>query len=217
MSPSPASQTFLPHIVRPGEFLSKLAFQYGFDATAVWEHPKNEALRKSRPDPEVLSPGDLIFFPRTPPLSSPLRVGNANDYVLDVPKLEVHTRFQDEDGPWKNERYTVAELEPEKVRETDGNGEIRLQVPLLTPSLTLSFIDRDHEEILRIGDLDPPITLSGIRQRLDGLGFFDASIQDDTGDGLALAILLFQRKHGLKQTGRLDKDTVYAIAKAFGR
>jgi hypothetical protein len=210
-------KVYLPHIVRPGEFLAKLAFQYQFDATEVWEHAKNEALRKARPDPDLLSPGDLIFFPRGAPRQGTLAVGAENEVVLDVPQIHVHVKFQDEEGPWRNEPFTVAELEPERQRTTDGNGEIDLEVPLLTPSLTLNFPGRDHQESLLIGDLDPPATLSGVRQRLDGLGFLDPETPDETGDGLAMAIVRFQQAQGFTPTGRLDQATVDALAEAFGR
>ncbi len=55
-----------PYVIRQGDFLLKLAHKFGFDADSVWSDPSNSALRTLRSDPNILSPGDILYIP-TPP------------------------------------------------------------------------------------------------------------------------------------------------------
>lgn len=48
-----------PYIVQQGDYLAKLAFVHGFEPDEVWNDPKNADLKKLRPDPNVLAPGDV--------------------------------------------------------------------------------------------------------------------------------------------------------------
>jgi hypothetical protein len=52
------------HEVKQGDCLSKIAHRYGLKSWKVlWEHPKNEPLRKKRESPHVLLPGDMVAVP----------------------------------------------------------------------------------------------------------------------------------------------------------
>jgi hypothetical protein len=57
----------IDHTVVQGEYLSKIARNYGFsDYRTIWEHPKNAALKQARQNPNVLFPGDRLFIPDIP-------------------------------------------------------------------------------------------------------------------------------------------------------
>ena len=52
------------HTVKQGECLSSIAAKYGFgDWKALYDHPSNAALKKKRPNPHVLFPGDVVSIP----------------------------------------------------------------------------------------------------------------------------------------------------------
>src|SRR3990172_130657 len=52
------------HIVKQGDYLSKIAKQYGFaDYKAIWDHPENADFKKKRKNPNILYPGDKLFVP----------------------------------------------------------------------------------------------------------------------------------------------------------
>jgi hypothetical protein len=52
------------HTVQRGETLSGIAAKYGFsDWKKVYQHPANEALRKQRPNPNNIVPGDKVNIP----------------------------------------------------------------------------------------------------------------------------------------------------------
>src|SRR5207249_2378508 len=52
------------HKVEQGEYIAKIASQYGFTKwQPIWDHPKNAQLKKQRQNPDVLYPDDLLFIP----------------------------------------------------------------------------------------------------------------------------------------------------------
>ena len=56
-----------PHVVRPGETLSKIAQRYGIhDWRALYDAPWNAGLRRKRPDPNSVRPGDVVNIPPRP-------------------------------------------------------------------------------------------------------------------------------------------------------
>ena len=59
---------FIKHTIKKGENLTKIAKAYGFsgsDWKKIYDHPKNAAFRKLRPDPNLIQPKDEIFVPET--------------------------------------------------------------------------------------------------------------------------------------------------------
>ncbi|MFK7838638.1 MAG: LysM peptidoglycan-binding domain-containing protein [Sulfitobacter sp.] len=58
---------FIKHKVKKGESLSVIAKKYGIPARdwkKLYDHPKNAAFRKLRPDPSLIEPKDEIFVPK---------------------------------------------------------------------------------------------------------------------------------------------------------
>src|SRR5258708_29736807 len=51
------------HTVQQGESVISLSEQYGLFAETIWDDPANAALRKNRPDMNVLLPGDVVVIP----------------------------------------------------------------------------------------------------------------------------------------------------------
>ncbi len=71
-----------PYVVRQGDHLAKLAYQFNFDANIVWNDPKNANLRQVRPNSNILSPGDVLYIPdQVPPALQNLAVGTTNTFV----------------------------------------------------------------------------------------------------------------------------------------
>jgi N-acetylmuramoyl-L-alanine amidase len=51
------------HTVKQGDCISSIAERHGLFWDKVWNHPKNANLQEKRKDPNVLSPGDVVFVP----------------------------------------------------------------------------------------------------------------------------------------------------------
>lgn len=206
----------VPYVIRQGDYFDKLAFTLGFDAGEVWEHPKNEALRGLRKDPNVLAPGDIVFVPAAKKPGLPLRKGQTNKYVAKVPKVEVTLAFVDEDGPLKDEPCEVLGGAKGTEPKTDGEGKLTLRVAVTVREAEVRFPSRHLSFHVNVGDMDPHDEASGVKKRLQNLGFYVEGAWADDEAALAGAIASFQGANGIEATGALDDATRDALKGKHG-
>ena len=212
----------MPYVVRQGDYLAKLAFVNGFDVDAVWGDPKNEELKKLRGDHHILAPGDVVHFPTGKKEGQPIAKGTTNGYAAKVPTVEVNLEFRNADGtPMAGEPLEIQGIAAASAAaKTDGAGKVVLKLPVTVREVTVGFPLRHYAHTVRVGDLDPGVEASGIKQRLQHLGFLlptpagpDAADDDDT---LRQAIAMFQVKKNIEATGILDEDTRKALLDEHG-
>ena len=196
------------HVVQQGEHLSDLAARFGFDANAVWQDARNDDLRSRRDNPLTLAPGDILHIPIVDPEALSLVPKTTNRYEATIPTVSIDVVF----GDAADQPYVVEGLAEPIEGTADGDGRIQLEVPITARELSLELPRLCRQHPIRIGHLDPIEESSGVRQRLQHLGFFGA-FPTSTG---ALpnqaeldrqAIASFQRAHDLPETGTLDPDT----------
>jgi len=213
------SGAMTPYVVRQGDYLAKLAFVRGFDADEVWNDPKNQALRDLRKNPNILHPGDVLYLPAATQQWLPLQKGTTNQYTAKVPRVTVRLGFKNEEGPMANEPYVVEGLVPRQEGSTDGGGMLTLRVPLHVREVSVVLTKHDVEYPVRIGDMDPIDEASGLRKRLQHLGYrVDDSerSEDEAMEADGRAIATFQRAQGMVPTGDLDDATKAALVDAHG-
>ncbi|MCC6552124.1 MAG: LysM peptidoglycan-binding domain-containing protein [Polyangiaceae bacterium] len=81
------------HIVKQGESLSGIAKQYGiFSWRTIYDHPENAKLRKARPKPELIHPGDEVYIPDKVEKVVDAATGKTHTYTAKVPRSEVIVR-----------------------------------------------------------------------------------------------------------------------------
>lgn len=209
----------IPYVVRQGEHLAQIAYRLGFDANRVWSDPANDALREVRPDPDMLAPGDILHVPRAEPAAPlSLSTGARNRFRVRVPTVRVRvaigrggTLVRSE--PFEARPSADREAPPIATGSTDGDGIAELEVPADLRHVRLTLPGRGLAFELRVGDLDPIDTPTGLRARLRQLGYFLGS---GGPDEVARALAAFQADHGLDVTGALDAATRAAIRDAHG-
>lgn len=204
-----------PYVVKQGDYLTQLAHDLGFDKDAVWNDDKNADLRASRPNPEMLYPGDVVYLPDQSPTPSPMAQGTENGYAADVPTVKVTVTFSNEDPAQSlaNEAYEVDGL-PVTSGTTDGNGEASFDVPVIVRDFTVTFTAKEYAFHILVGSVDPPTEESGLRFRLANLGFYRRVADDEDADALAGAISDFQKANSITVTGAIDDATRDAIVAA---
>jgi hypothetical protein len=200
--------------VQQGENLTLIALRFGFrDHQPIYDHAKNADFKRSRPNPDVLHPGDRIFIPALGARVEPRATDARHCFVVTLPKKVLRIVVEEEDGkaiadaPYEltvesSPRVTNRDR-PNTRRQilrgqTDSEGLLEQAVAINAARATLkvgSFV-RDID----IGYLNPPEDTpdqgtSGIQARLQNLGFDPGPIDGRLGPRTEDAILAFQRKH----------------------
>lgn len=217
-------RTYRPYVVKQGDYLAKLAQIYGFEIMEVWNHPLNAELKAKRGSADILYPGDVLHIPMDEPPGLGVIPNQTNRYVAILPAVPLTVELRLADAPLANESCEVTgiqgagDAEPLRVA-TDGQGRLTLQVSPFDRTVHVHAIDKDLHYSLRVGEMDPVDTPSGVRKRLANLGLLGAVL----GYGptcpptlLTRATTNFQRKHGLDPTGVVDGPTRDALVREHG-
>ena len=215
------------YVVRRGDHLVKIATSRNLDPDAVWNHPKNDDLRKRRTSMHVLCAGDVVFLPDPPPVKwRSLNVGSSNSFVATPKTVKISVVFSHTGKPLAGEACTVDELPALGSLTTDGSGALTFQAPVKLEHLTVTFPGIGAKYGLRVGHLDPIEEPSGVLQRLRNMGYtrrvpaggaWRALGPESPEDAeLLQALLEFQSEQGLPQTGILDQATRDKLADVHG-
>jgi hypothetical protein len=209
----------MPHIIRQGEYLDKLAFLKGFDADEVWNAPDNADLRARRDNPNLLCPGDILYLPKPEPKSRPIRAGVTNSYVAEVPLVSVRVVLLEDGAPLADEVFAVDGLSTEQSGTTAADGSVTFEAPITAREVSIILPNRNLAYQVRIGDLDPSVEAAGVAMRLSHLGYYGWFPDlDESVDAEAhrRAIAQFQVDAGLPPTGEHAGETIDALIGKHG-
>jgi len=166
------------HIVEQGECLSSLAARVGLQAQDLHNHPANADLKKLRPYPNILAPGDIVEIPDPEQKAESASTDKTSRFVIHSPKVKLRIAMLDYLGnPYAGKRYVVTVGKQEIRGKTASDGLIECDVPADAQQghLRVWFDDADPaphiDRDLLIGHLDPIDLISGVQARLDNLGF----------------------------------------------
>ncbi|MBX9601999.1 MAG: peptidoglycan-binding protein [Bryobacteraceae bacterium] len=211
------------HSVRAGECLASLAAEHGFpDWQAIYFHPGNADLRRRRPNPHILNPGDEILIPDREAGETSCASERRHQFVLREPPVELRLRLEDFEGRTLARREYELEIGHRRYRGvTDSNGQLEEQIPArATGGLLKVHASRDGEALLffplALGHLDPETEMAGVQARLQNLGF-PCGVSGSWDEATRKALRLFQRKHGLPETGEADEATRQRLAGVHDR
>jgi N-acetylmuramoyl-L-alanine amidase len=204
------------HVIEQGECLASVAAQHGFDWRTLWDHPNNADLKKKRKDPNVLFPGDVVFVPEKEIRKEKLPTGKRHRFVHKGVLETLRIRLIDElDRPRAKIAYELRIGDESRYGTTNEDGELIEPIPPHTREAKLNIGGEDIT--LRIGDLDPPDTISGAQARLTNLGY-DAGPSDGiAGPRTGEALRHFQEAFGIEPTGELDDKTIAELRDRNGR
>ena len=171
-----------PYVIKQGDHLGLLAHKFGFDADTVWNDPANDALRKVRPNPNILLAGDQLYIPDQvdrQPLT--LVTGQMNSFVSpDPPMVTITHQFIGSDpSAYATKAYSIQELGQLTGLETNEDGMVKFEAPVTLDTATVVFTDTGESWALAIGNLDPIDTPIGVFERLQNLGHIDSTVQYD--------------------------------------
>ncbi len=216
------------HRVQQGECLSTIAARYRAGSwQALHDHPDNAELKKARPNPNILLPGDEVFVPDDGEEKQvECATGKLHRFKLKQALAGLRVVLRDAEGnTFGGKKYVVAVGGREIEGVTDGDGLVEVEVPLGERAATLRAWlyedddpdDPDIEYELLLGHLDPAKSVTGVQERLRNLGF---RVPDDgkLGEETARAIQRFRDQHALVPEGDelIDDALCDALCKSHG-
>lgn len=212
------------HIVTAGDCISSIAARYGFrDWRAVYDHPDNAELKKKRPNPSVLLPGDKVAIPDREPKEEPCATGEKHRFQVRSPRTRLELALLDADQePIAGKRYELVIDGTKHEGQTDGEGKIDRPIPgdASSGELALWLVDDEQTEpsrwTLKLGQLDPVDTPTGIQERLQNLGFDCGPVDGVIGKRTRAAVRAFQIEHELVVDGDPGPKTQAKLEQAHG-
>ena len=208
----------VPYIAKQGDHLSLLAQRFGCSPDDIWNEPRNAELKRIRKNPNILSPGDLVYVPKLEPKWLTLKAGTTNTFTAKAHQITVALRFVENGKPLAHAKYEIDGVAV-PPGATDDKGGVRLSVPVTTVQFTLRFVERHETHLIRVGHLDPANEASGAWSRLACLGYLGGRARGSgTGSAaeLSAALRVFQRSERLDVSGDLDEATVSKLEELFG-
>jgi hypothetical protein len=198
------------HIVRRGECISSIAFEYGFFPETLWNYPDNAELKSLRKDGNVLYEGDELVIPdkRIKELNKPTDAEHR--FKLKGVPAKFSLRFVDQGKPRDNVPFRLIIDGKERKGRTDGDGYVKASIPpgAVSGRLFLGNPGEEREFELQFGELDPIDTERGALQRLNQLGFPCDDSDGIAGEQAKAAIYDFQKYIGHSDpNGQLDEQT----------
>lgn len=216
------------HVVEQGECLSSLTNLYSFsDYRLIYNHPNNSQLKRKRPNPNVLYPGDEVFIPDKEYKEFTKATEKRHKFILRSPKVMLRLVVKDENWkPFLGKNYelkfeglarpysgTTSSSDGKIEHPQAGEPEIRSDVEEAELTVWLSPNRSQPPAVwrLRLGHLDPVEELTGVQKRLANLGFpvivSDGEVNGPTKEALAA----FQTLAGLEASGDNDQKTRDAL------
>ena len=198
--------------VQPGDCMASIARQHGFTWQTVWNFPANADL-KARREPNVLLPSDQVTIPPIRLRQESRPTGQVHSFQLVGQSCRLQLRFLDDNKqPRSGVVYTLT-IDGKRTRGTlDGAGS--LNVPISPDASQGSIVLHTEPDLetypVNLGHLDPDSSPTGIRGRLNNLGFTCAS-DGDWDANLQSAIKRFQIANDIPPTGELDGQTRQAL------
>lgn len=207
------------HTVQQGECLQSIALAYGFrDFRALYDHPDNAPLRKRRPNPNVLHPGDRVVVPDKEAKTTTVPTSAEHTFVVRRPRRALHLVFRDDEGEaFANVPFELRGPGVEHRGTTGADGSLHVELPLDTPHAEVSIfgivkrLELAHLDPTWDDDEDRPI-VAGIQARLANLGYDPGPVDGLLGPRTTRAIRAFEIDRAMTPTGHVSR----ALASRLG-
>lgn len=204
------------HIVGQGECLASIAAAYGLSWKTVWNHAQNRQLKAARRDPNVLMPGDRVYIPEKRAREQPAATDKRHRFVRKGVPSVLRLRILDGQQPRAHEDY-VLEIDGRLYQgKTDADGKIEHPIPPGAVLGTLILGEEGERYPLALGHIDPIEETTGVKARLNNLGYACGSVDDAWDEHARAALRRFQKDNNLAETGACDQATRSKIQEAYG-
>lgn len=222
---APKDSALPPHEVKQGECIAKLAFNYGLAPDTIWNHPKNAELKADRKELHILNPKDMVFIPPKTLKKLPVNSGEQIELQQQSALEKLRIRFLHYDDTPRTDLPFLVSIKtskndtwPDTLGKTDGAGFVIVDVPPNSTFAEIVLGEGEEQEMheFNLGFVDSIDTVSGVKARLNNLGFECGEETDEMNELTVGAIKAFQKKNSLYPNGKLEAETIEAILERFG-
>ena len=130
-------------------------------------------------------------------------VDNSHKFVKKTGMIKLHVVCKDDkEQPLKQKPYKLTIDGKKYDGTTDGDGAVIKDIPVSSREGSLEV--EGYIYPIRIAHLDPITEVSGVKARLNNLGYDCGGTSQDMDDATADSIRMFQKDNKLEETGALD-------------
>lgn len=203
------------HRAVTGDCFASIAQRFGFaDYHVLYDHAQNAQIKRRRPNPNMLVPGDMVVIPDRTEREESRSTGNVHAFRAASLQVKLRIVIRDmADQPLASRPYTLSFNEETRTGTLDGTGLLDVTVPAQITTATLAVQPTDDSGDVRfqwtldIGSLQPPDTVSGQQARLNNMGCA-AGIEDgQIGSRTHAGTRRFQHKASLDESGTINTET----------
>lgn len=209
------------HQVKQGDCISSIAEENGFFWETVWNHPDNKELKEKRKDPNILMPGDIVTIPEKRPKEVSEPTNQVHKFRLKNSPAKLTLRILKDGEPRAGETFVLTIDGEEKERGTiASDGNIRISIPPTAQKGELTIGEGEDQEIyeLNLGHLDPIDTITGVKARLNNIGFDCGKVNNKIDEQTLKAIKAFQGYiNHPNPNGEVDQQTREVLEKLHDR
>jgi len=190
--------------VRQGECITNISIKHGFIPETLWNDPANAQLKENRRNHNILYPGDQVTIPELRLKEEQGGTGSRHRFRRKGMPVYLQLQLRKDNGdPLANERFVLRVEGQIREGTTDEEGRLREPIPPQAMAGVLTIRNRDFK--IRIGHLNPAEYNSGIRSRLNNLGYSAGAGGEELNSDLRHGIEAFQETQGLSKTGQIDE------------
>lgn len=200
-----------------GDCMESIAAESNFRWQKLWDLPENKDLKDARGTHNILLPGDRIHVPEPTLKWVEVPTGRTQHvFRRKGGKTKIVLKMQKHGEPRKGEPFVLKVAPVELKGTTKDDGTIEAEVPVLAKKGTLEIGDANAKEVyeLLLGHLDPQNEISGVKGRLNNLGYDCGSPDSRVSPDAHYPIQVFQASRDIEPTGKPEEDTRNALVTA---
>lgn len=197
-------------VAAQGDSVVSLAAAHGFHPRTLWEHEQNAGLRSEERSVAVLHPGDEVFVPELVVREEGCGTEARHRFVRKGVPSMFKMRFLFAGEPRKGLAFST-KLDgvhgPSGRLDDEGYVEFGIGPTVTRVEMVLEGEAGQEEYAFAVGHLDPVTRVSGVKHRLNSLGYACGEENEQMTEELRGALTAFQVAQGLEGTGEADDAT----------
>ena len=206
----------IAHKVKKGECISSIARDYGIMPDAIWEDSSNAELKSTRKNQNVLRAGDIVVIPDRERKEEAASTEQRHKFCRKRKKERLLVQIKEAGEPVANAAFVIDVDGNLDKGTTDSDGLVDWPIESDAKNAKITFGEFGLEYDFTLGALDPIDSITGLKQRLENLGYDCGEVNGNLDEETRMAVAQFQEHNDLEPTGETDQNTLDALEREHG-